>query len=108
MPRISAASFARRVPADIQTDPKPAGLGCGPTVIALITDYVFGNPLKVRSSLAMGLPVMFLAAAVSGLIALRPYAASLERLTDQTSNVSRRRRSTATNTETAKIAVEGG
>lgn len=49
------------------------GLGCGPTVIALITDFVLHDPSRVRYSLAAALPVMFAVSAVSGPIVCAAY-----------------------------------
>jgi MFS family permease len=49
------------------------GLGLGPTAIALITDYGFHDPLMLRYSLAVALPLMLLVSAVVGISALRSY-----------------------------------
>jgi MFS family permease len=49
------------------------GLGLGPTLVALGTDYVFGDDLQLALSLATMLPVMLLAAALTGLAGLTPF-----------------------------------
>ncbi len=42
------------------------GLGCGPTVVAVITDFVLHDPLLLRYALAAALPVMFAVSASCG------------------------------------------
>jgi MFS family permease len=54
------------------------GLGFGPTVVALVTDYVIGDPRGVGSSLAITLPTMAGLAAICAALALRPYVRSLD------------------------------
>jgi hypothetical protein len=56
------------------------GLGLGPSLIALMTDYVFHDPGKLRYSLAALLPCMLFAAAVFGFCSARPYRDSVNRL----------------------------
>lgn len=50
------------------------GLGIGPTVIAVMTDYVFGNEQSLSTSLGVGLPIMLMIAAVLAYCGLKPYA----------------------------------
>lgn len=49
------------------------GLGLGPTAIALMTDYVFADPAKLRSSLACLTPIMLLLSALLGFGGLHAY-----------------------------------
>lgn len=49
------------------------GLGLGPTLVALCTDYAFGDDLQLDLSLATTVPVMLLAAVAAGVIGLAPY-----------------------------------
>ncbi len=42
------------------------GLGCGPTVVAVITDFVLHDPMRLRYALAAALPVMFAVSAMCG------------------------------------------
>ena len=49
------------------------GLGLGPTTIALVTDHVFGDPAKLRYSLACLTPFMLLLSSGFGFAGLRPY-----------------------------------
>ena len=53
------------------------GLGVGPTAVALVTDRVLGDPLRVGESLALVLPIMLAAGATSCLLSLRSYARTL-------------------------------
>lgn len=55
------------------------GLGFGPTVIALMTDYLFGDPSMLRYSLAIGVPIMLIISSLAALFALRPYSALREK-----------------------------
>ncbi len=61
------------------------GLGMGPTIVALLTDYVFGDPLKLRNALAWAVPMMMFVAAIFAGLSLKPYARSrsLRLLTQQ-------------------------
>jgi MFS family permease len=54
------------------------GLGCGPTIVALVTDYGFGNALRVGSSLAVTLPTMACVAAAFAILGLRPYLLGMQ------------------------------
>jgi MFS family permease len=56
------------------------GLGVGPTAVALLTDYVFRDDLKVGSSLLIVMAVAELGAALLLVKGLKPYRASLEAL----------------------------
>jgi len=56
------------------------GLGLGPTAVALCTDYLFGNDLAVRYSLALALPAALVVACILLLTGLPHYRASQERL----------------------------
>jgi MFS family permease len=42
------------------------GLGCGPTVVGVITDFVLHDPMRLRYSLAVALPAMFAVSAMCG------------------------------------------
>lgn len=55
-------------------------LGLGPTAIALATDLIFRDPLKIRYSLAVLTPLMLVAGGLIGLMSLAPYRASIVRL----------------------------
>ena len=52
------------------------GLGLGPTLVALLTDYVFADPKQLHTALAITTPCMALVAAVFGRLSLKPYASS--------------------------------
>lgn len=56
------------------------GLGLGPTLIALVTDYVFKDEHMLRYSLAVVPPVVLVIASILGFLALRPYLKSLDYL----------------------------
>jgi hypothetical protein len=56
------------------------GLGLGPTAIALVTDYVYGDEQMLRYSLAIVPPVVLGLGAIAGALALRPYTRSLDYL----------------------------
>lgn len=56
------------------------GLGLGPTAIALVTDFVYGDDLMLRYSLAVVPPVVLGLGALSGALALKPYTKSLDYL----------------------------
>lgn len=56
------------------------GLGLGPTAIALVTDYVFGDEQMLRYSLAIVPAFVLLLGAGCGALALRPYIRSLDYL----------------------------
>ncbi|MES1190618.1 MAG: MFS transporter [Steroidobacter sp.] len=59
------------------------GLGFGPTAIALMTDHVFADPLKIRYSLACLLPVMLLLSTACGLACIQPYRHSVRPLVEE-------------------------
>ncbi len=61
------------------------GLGLGPTIVALLTDYVFADPLKLRDALAWAVPCMMIISAIFAGVGLKPYARSrgLRRLNQQ-------------------------
>lgn len=46
------------------------GLGLGPTLLALVTDYGFGDKAMLRYSLATVIPLVLLGATIAGLVAL--------------------------------------
>ncbi|MBN8886253.1 MAG: MFS transporter [Rudaea sp.] len=52
------------------------GLGLGPTLVAVLTDYVFADPKQLHTALAITTPCMALAATVFGRLSLKPYASS--------------------------------
>ena len=54
-----------------------AGIGLGPTAVAVCTDYVFGDPAAVRYSLLIVPTAGFAVAAACFLAARRPFARSL-------------------------------
>ncbi|MEZ5505027.1 MAG: MFS transporter [Gammaproteobacteria bacterium] len=56
------------------------GLGVGPTAVALVTDYVFGDDMALRYSLLLACVVAGSLALVLLGFALKPYRASLQRL----------------------------
>tara|TARA_R110000868_G_scaffold115630_2_gene308689 strand:+ start:7348 stop:8772 length:1425 start_codon:yes stop_codon:yes gene_type:complete len=56
------------------------GLGLGPAAIAIVTDYVFGDEMMLRYSLAVVPPVVLLLGAGFGVLALKPYIKSLDYL----------------------------
>ncbi len=51
--------------------------GFGPTLYALVTDYVFADPLKIRYSIAMVSAVVLPLGALFSYMALKPYRASI-------------------------------
>jgi MFS family permease len=53
------------------------GLGIGPTAVALLTDHVFGDPLKLRYALGAAVPVMLCAASLLSFASLRSYRRSV-------------------------------
>jgi hypothetical protein len=53
------------------------GLGVGPTAVALLTDHVFGDPLKLRYALGAAVPVMLCAASLFSFASLRAYRRSV-------------------------------
>jgi MFS family permease len=55
------------------------GLGLGPTVVALVTDYVFHDPKAVGSSVALVGTICGLLAAVLFRFGCRPYLKALDR-----------------------------
>ena len=56
------------------------GLGAGPASVALIADYVFGDPQKLNIACAIIVPLAGLAAALLFAIGLEPYRRTLGRL----------------------------
>lgn len=54
-------------------------LGFGPTLVALITDYGFGDPMKLRYSMAVVSATMIPLGALLAYLSLKPYRASRER-----------------------------
>jgi len=56
------------------------GIGSGPTVVALLTDYVFGDPVDVKWSLMIAPPVAYILSASCNWLARRPYTNSLKRM----------------------------
>lgn len=56
------------------------GLGLGPTSIALATDYIYGDEMMLRYSLAYVPAVILTLAILAGLLALKPYVGSLDYL----------------------------
>jgi MFS family permease len=54
-------------------------LGLGPTVYALVTDYVFADPAKLRYSISVVSAVVMPLGAMFGYLALKPYRASVVR-----------------------------
>jgi hypothetical protein len=59
------------------------GLGLGPTIIALGTDYGFRDPMMLRYSLAAALPAMLTISAALGLSALAPYRRTIVEIARQ-------------------------
>jgi MFS family permease len=53
------------------------GLGIGPTAVALLTDHVFGDPLKLRYALGTAVPVMLCTASLLSFASLRAYRHSV-------------------------------
>ena len=58
------------------------GLGLGPTLVALVTDGVFGDKAMLGYALAIVIPLMLLGAAVTGAIAIRGYAALMKKVVE--------------------------
>ena len=56
------------------------GLGLGPTSIALVTDYVYGDEMMLRYSLAIVPAIVLTLAITAGLLGLKPYIGSLDYL----------------------------
>ena len=56
------------------------GLGLGPTAIAVVTDYVYGDEMLLRYSLVWTPAVILSLSIVVGFLALKPYLASLDYL----------------------------
>ena len=55
-----------------------AGIGFGPTAVAMFTDYVFGDPAAVRYSLVIVPTVAFSLAALFFFLARKPYVKSVK------------------------------
>lgn len=58
------------------------GLGLGPTIVALATDFGFGDDNSLYASLAVTVPAMLALAALSALFGLAPYRRAAARVTD--------------------------
>ena len=54
-------------------------LGFGPTFIALVTDYGFGDPMKIRYSIALVSATVLPLGVLFMFLALKPYCACRER-----------------------------
>lgn len=54
-------------------------LGFGPTLVALVTDFGFGDPMKLRYSMAVVSGTMIPLGALLAYLSLKPYRASRER-----------------------------
>jgi len=54
------------------------GIGSGPTVVAIFTDYVFGDPVSVRWSLMIAPTAAYIVSATCFWLGRRPYIRSLE------------------------------
>ena len=54
-------------------------LGFGPTLVALVTDYGFGDPMKLRYSMAVVSATMIPIGVLLAYLSLKPYRASRER-----------------------------
>jgi hypothetical protein len=61
------------------------GLGLGPTIIALGTDYAFHDPMMLRYSLTVALPSMLTIAAALGLATRAPYGRTVDEIARQPS-----------------------
>jgi MFS family permease len=59
-------------------------LGFGPTLVALVTDYGFGDPLKLRYSMAIVSATMIPLGVLLAYLSLKPYRASRERADGET------------------------
>jgi hypothetical protein len=55
-----------------------AGLGFGATLVALFTDYVFGDPARIHHSLALASVVTGVPALLALSLGLRPYRRAME------------------------------
>jgi len=53
--------------------------GFGPTLFALVTDFVFGDPAMLRYSMAIVSAIVLPLGALFGYLALKPYRASVQR-----------------------------
>jgi len=58
------------------------GLGCGPTAVAVMTDYVFHDDAMLRYSLAIVTAGAQVASAIVLWFGLKPFVRSLDRLKD--------------------------
>jgi hypothetical protein len=58
------------------------GLGLGPTIVALVTDFGFGDDNKLYASLGAAVPIMLALAAATALAGLAPYCRAAARVTD--------------------------
>jgi MFS family permease len=56
------------------------GMGIGPTAVALLTDYVFGDESKLRYSLVIVAGVCHVVSTAALLLALKPYRESVEEI----------------------------
>lgn len=58
------------------------GLGLGPTIVALVTDFGFGEDDRLYASLAVTVPIMLALAAATALAGLGPYRRAAARVSD--------------------------
>jgi len=55
-----------------------AGIGSGPTIVAMFTDYVFKDPLSVRWSLAIAPTIAYALSAILFWLSRKPYVRSVQ------------------------------
>jgi len=55
-----------------------AGIGSGPTIVAMFTDYVFKDPLAVRWSLAIAPTIAYVLSAILFWLSRKPYVRSVQ------------------------------
>lgn len=60
-----------------------AGIGSGPTIVAMFTDYVFGDPAAVRWSLLIAPTAAYVISATFFWLGRKPYIGSLDQLEGQ-------------------------
>ena len=61
--------------------------GFGPTLYALVTDYVFGDPAMLRYSIAIVSGLVLPMGALFGYLALKPYRESVVRAQQNSSEI---------------------